>query len=151
MTLGERLFAALENPKVRELVGKGYGIPYDWAAGDPNDDPFDPRGKDCSGAAQGNSVFLGLLKKSEPDRNAYNLAMICDKVELGQERLGDFVFYGRPITHVMLCIAPGIAFGETGGGSATHGDDPRAFQDIRKIDYRPITVIGRLKPAFTQS
>jgi hypothetical protein len=90
-----------------------------------------------------------MLRPTEPDRTAHELVMVCDPVPHGSERLGDLAFYGRrgQITHVMVCLGAGWCLGPRGGGPSTLGNDPKAFVDLRPVDYRSdLVVIGRLKP-----
>jgi hypothetical protein len=89
--------------------------------------------------------MLGLLRPTEKDRTAHDLAMVSSPIPLGKERLGDLAFYGSPVTHVMVCIGNGWVIGPRGGGSGTLGNDMRAFVDLKRVDYRSdFVVIGRL-------
>ena len=154
-TIGERLYVALQDERVRVLL-EAWGEPYDWAQGDITTPWLNGmRGYDCSGFAQGALVHLGLIPPSarfQPnDRGAYQLAMDSERVPEGTERLGDLAFYGTPVSHVMVVIAPGIVLGARGGGSSTHGDDPSAYVDLRPLRYRPLTAIGRLRQSSSAS
>lgn len=146
MLLGDLMSA---DPRVTELLGL-VGISYWWGKGDPST-PFPASAYDCSGLAQGVLVKYGMLKSTEPDRNAYNLAMISDPVTRGQQKFGDLAFYGRngKITHVQVCIGGPWTIGARGGGSKTKGNDPKAFVDLKKIDYRSdLVVVGRIKTEY---
>lgn len=142
------------DPRVIECILARFGAPYGWAKGSPAtaDDPGSLRDDaDCSGMAQEALVVAGELDAEQPDRNAYNLAMVCDPIPRGQERPFDLAFYGShgKITHVMVVVGPGAVFGASGGGSRTHGDDPRAAVWLYRMDYRSdLVCIGRLKPAM---
>jgi len=135
--------------QVRELLAT-VGIPYRWGAGEPST-PWPAPGYDCSGFAQGALVRLGLLHPSHPDRRAVDLANLCDPVDSGQERLGDLAFYGSPVSHVMVVLAPGLVIGARGGGSRTHGGDPRACVGVRVLTYRSLTVVGRPREALRRA
>lgn len=93
--------------------------------------------------------MLGLLRSSEPDRDALALANASSPVASKDARLGDLAFYGQPVSHVMVCLGAGWVIGPRGGGSATTGNDPKAFVDLKPLIYRDdFVVVGRLKPEF---
>jgi len=139
------LAPALANPLVLDLLGL-VGLRYWYGQGKPST-PWPPaEGLDCSGAVQVGAVHLGRLDCGEPDRTSYDLPSICDPIPLGSERLGDLVFYGSPaIDHVMLVLAPGLVWGAHGGGSHTHGDDPRAIVNVEALTYLHPVLIGRIR------
>jgi cell wall-associated NlpC family hydrolase len=145
MTAGSTLRAALEDVRVRDLM-EAWGEAYSWGEGEPWTPWLNGEdGYDCSGFAQAALVRLGLLSAKSPDRSAYGLANVCDPIKPGDERLGDLAFYGSPVHHVMVVIAPGIVLGARGGGSTTKGDDERAYVSLLPLHYRPLTVIGRIR------
>ena len=141
------------DPRVIAAILDRWGAPYGWAEGSPAtaDDPGSLRDdSDCSGMAQEVLVIAGELDPGEIDRNAYNLAMVCDPIPRGKEQPFDLAFYGvgGKITHVMVVVGPGAVLGASGGGSRTHGDDPRAAVWLSRMDYRSDFVcIGRMKAA----
>lgn len=138
----------LVDPRVRELLAT-IGVPYAWGSGTPAT-PWPSDRYDCSGFAQGALVYLGLLRRAEPDRSAAALADACDPVELGHQRLGDLAFYGTGgVHHVMVCLGDGWVIGASGGGSETHGDDPRAHVQLHHYLYRRDWVcFGRIKQEY---
>jgi cell wall-associated NlpC family hydrolase len=137
---------AMKDPRVLELLAT-VGTPYHWGRGDPRT-LWPPEGCDCSGFANCALVHLRMLRATEPDRNAHNLAMISDPVDDG--RLGDLAFYGgQGISHVMLCLGGDWVVGASGGGPKTVGTDPRAYVQLRPLDYRAdLVTVGRIKPDF---
>jgi cell wall-associated NlpC family hydrolase len=134
------------DPKVRALLAT-LGTPYHWGRGSPATQ-WPPGPCDCSGFAQAALVMLGLLRSSEPDRRAVDLANASTAIETRDARLGDLAFYGRPVRHVMLCLGSGWVIGARGGGSATTGNDPKAYVDLKQIHYDDLTVVGRLDPSL---
>jgi cell wall-associated NlpC family hydrolase len=139
------LGALVDDPQVRALLAT-LGTPYHWNRGTPAM-PWPPGPSDCSGYAQAALVMLGLLRPTEPDRRAFDLAMVSSPVQRGEGRLGDLAFYGAPVSHVMVCLGNGWVIGPRGGGSKTFGDNPGAYVDIKPLMYRgDFVVIGRLRP-----
>jgi cell wall-associated NlpC family hydrolase len=131
------------------------GVPYWWGKGTPAT-LWPSDAYDCSGFAQGALVFLGQLRKSEPDRGAHDLANASDQVDEADVRLGDMAFYGgrdrsgaQHISHVMLCLGGEWVIGASGGGSKTLGNDPKAYVQLRRDGYRDdLVCFGRLKDSF---
>jgi cell wall-associated NlpC family hydrolase len=138
------------SPHVRNLLAT-IGVPYAWGKGQPST-PWPPAFADCSGYAQMALVELGLLKSTEPDRNALGLANACDPVSSsGPVVIGDLAFYGvrGSVTHVMVCLDEDWCIGATGGDANTKGDDPTAYVMVKKIHYRRDWLVnGRIKPQF---
>lgn len=136
------------------------GIPYSYGAGDPST-PWASSAKglkgglglDCSGTAQMILVHDGKLARTAADRGSAALSKACDRVELGRQRRGDLVFYGNPVTHVMVCNEDARADGDSevigasGGRSTTNGDDPNArVKRFRSVRYRKdFNFIGRFR------
>ena len=151
---------ALDDPRVVVAL-RTWGAPYGWAKGDPStaDDPGSERDDaDCGGHAQEVLVRAGLLHPEQPDRSARGLADICELVT--DARPFDLYFYGtrdaagkvRAITHVGVCVGPGAVLTASGGGSATHGDNPRAYVHLQRADYRgDLLFIGRVKMALREA
>lgn len=138
----------LKDPKVLELLATS-GTLYSWGKGDPST-PWPAEAYDCSGFAQGALVQLGLLSRKQPDRGAAALANCSERVE-DEPRLGDLAFYGKPVSHVMVCLGNGWVIGATGGGSHTHADDAEACVQPRRLRYRKdLLVVGRLRPEFAK-
>jgi cell wall-associated NlpC family hydrolase len=121
----------LKDPKALDILG-AWGIRYVYGAGEPLT-PWGADGYDCSGFVQGALVRLGILSVMAPDRRAYTLAMCSDPVPEGEEKLGDMAFYGAPVSHVMLVLGKGIVLGARGGDSTTHGDNPKAYVDLKRV------------------
>lgn len=143
----------LKDPQIRELVGL-VGTRYWWGKGDPST-LWPPEECDCSGWHQMVLVWLGILSPEEPDRSAHGLAMISDPIGNREPKLGDGAYYGKKrdgkmrITHVMTCLGGGWVLGARGGGSKTKGDNPKAYVDLRKVDYRSdLVVVGEIKPEY---
>lgn len=137
--------AVLESDqRVYELI-KTIGVPYWWGKGQPNT-PWPPKACDCSGFVQQAWVWLGFFGSTQPDRNWKGLADICDPVKVTDARLGDIAIY---VGHVMLCLGGEWVLGASGGDSNTKGNDPRAYVQLRRYDYRPdFATFGRLKSEF---
>jgi cell wall-associated NlpC family hydrolase len=150
----------LDDPKVVLLL-RAWGTPYSWGAGQARDvvtlhGAAPPpkglkggRGWDCSGFAQAALALLGLLDPKAIDHTAASLWSITKPILLADARLGDLAFYGANghITHVMVCLGDGACLGASGGGSATNGDNPRAFVDAKPIGYRSdLRGVRRLGP-----
>ncbi len=145
MFLGDIVF----NPEVQHIL-RQIGTPYWWGKGSPGDHWPPVEGVDCSGWAQMVLCYLGLLKRTEPDRSAYTLAMICTPVTV--PALGDLCFYGDGITHVTVYLANGWTIGANGGSSKTKGDNPTAYVQIKPVSYRDdFVVFGRIKREYRPS
>lgn len=136
--------------EVEAVVDSAIGMPYSYGAGAPSD-PFPGgatgikggHGYDCSGFVQGALVALGLLPDTAPDRSAASLAKLGQEVPFGQQGPGDVVYYGTPVSHVMLVrTAAGTdgdsgVIGASGGRSTTNGDDPKAHvKTFASMKYR---------------
>lgn len=147
-----RLRVDVTDERVADLMS-AWGVPYVWGAGGPSaansswpdgavslSDGADPNavGWDCSGFAQAALVRLGLLLARAPRLNASALYARCTiTVSTGTEQLGDLAFYGQGgVAHVMLCLGGGVVIGATGGDHLTRGDQPRAFVQLQRINYR---------------
>lgn len=138
------LRSLLYDQRVVELLAM-VGVPYAWGAGNPST-PWPSDSYDCSGFAQGALVYLRLLEPHAPDRASADLARCCERVEEQHARLGDLALYGHPVSHVMVHLGGGWVIGARGGGRNTHGDDPRAFVDLRPLGYRSdLAFIGRFR------
>jgi cell wall-associated NlpC family hydrolase len=152
-----RLRLPLADTRALDLLS-AWGVPYSWGAGFPKSVqstwPDGARGLaggvgwDCSGFAQAALVRLGLLSPAAPDRTAGGLYDLMVPVVPNQERLGDCAFYGiGRVSHVMVVLGTDLVLGASGGGSATNGDDPRAYVKLERIMYRNDFVgIRRIRP-----
>lgn len=144
---------ALADARVIHVLRR-WGHPYGWAKGSPAtaDDPGSARDdSDCSGEAQEILVEAGELDPGQPDRSANALAYACDLVADGAEKPFDLAFYGAAgaITHVMVVVGVQAVLGASGGGSRTHGDDPKAFVQLQRLHYRSdLVCVGRIKNQY---
>lgn len=106
---------------------------------------------DCSGFAQAALLELGLVRPDAwHDLGSLALANACDPVTHLQP--GDLVFYGRPVSHVMVVFEVPedgrmtTVIGASGGDATTSGADPTACVQIRSLHYRKdLTCCGRIK------
>jgi cell wall-associated NlpC family hydrolase len=139
----------LDDDRIIGLL-RAWGVAYSWGAGQARDvvslhgaGPL-PKGLngghgwDCSGFAQAALAYLGKLDPNAADRTAAGLHGITHPVVLDDAALGDLAFYGvnGRISHVMVCLGHGACIGACGGGSATNGDNPKAYVDVKPITYR---------------
>lgn len=147
----------VHDERVLELL-EAWGVPYVYGAGTPQHGllswPDGPktrdgaRGWDCSGFAQAALVRLNLLRPEAGDRSAAALHEDCELIPIDVARLGNLAFYGPAgkVEHVMVYLGGDVVLGAAGGTSATRGDDPRAFVQLRPLRYRSDLVsVGRLR------
>lgn len=90
------------------------GIKYVWGGSNPE------IGLDCSG------LLFWILKKagSKVERmSASSYSMLGKEIEIGQKKPGDFLFFGRPVTHCAIYIGNGYMI-ESRGSRKNNVDNP---------------------------
>lgn len=86
------------------------GTPYVWGGNTPS------QGLDCSG------LLYYIQKKAGSkvrDMTASGYSMIGEKIETGQKKPGDFLFFGRPVTHCAIYVGNGYMIESRGGRKNT--------------------------------
>lgn len=90
------------------------GTPYVWGGNTP------AQGLDCSG------LLYYIQKKAGSeveDMTASGYSTIGKKIDIGQQRPGDFLFFGSPITHCAIYVGNGYMI-ESRGGRKNTADNP---------------------------
>lgn len=90
------------------------GTPYVWGGNTP------AQGLDCSG------LLYYIQKKAGSeveDMTASGYSMIGKKIDIGQKKPGDFLFFGRPVTHCAIYVGNGYMI-ESRGGRKNTTDNP---------------------------
>lgn len=90
------------------------GTPYVWGGNTP------AQGLDCSG------LLYYIQKKTGSeveDMTASGYSMIGKKIDIGQKKPGDFLFFGRPVTHCAIYVGNGYMI-ESRGGQKNTADNP---------------------------
>lgn len=90
------------------------GTPYVWGGNTP------AQGLDCSG------LLYYIQKKAGSeveDMTASGYSMIGKKIDIGQEKPGDFLFFGRPVTHCAIYVGNEYMI-ESRGGRKNTADNP---------------------------
>lgn len=90
------------------------GTPYVWGGNTP------AQGLDCSG------LLYYVQKKAGSnvrDMTASGYSMHGKKIGIGQEKPGDFLFFGRPVTHCAIYVGNGYMI-ESRGGRKNTADNP---------------------------
>lgn len=90
------------------------GTPYVWGGNTPE------QGLDCSG------LLYYIQKKAGSeveDMTASGYSTIGKKIDIGQKKPGDFLFFGRPVTHCAIYIGNGYMI-ESRGGRKNTADNP---------------------------
>lgn len=98
----------VENAK--ELVG----VKYVWGGNTPQS------GLDCSG------LLYYIQKKAGSevgDMTASDYSKLGKKIPIGQQKVGDFLFFGYPVTHCAIFIGNGYMI-ESRGGRKNTADNP---------------------------
>ena len=98
----------VENAK--ELVG----VKYVWGGNTPQS------GLDCSG------LLYYIQKKAGSevgDMTASGYSKLGKKIPIGQQKVGDFLFFGYPVTHCAIFIGNGYMI-ESRGGRKNTADNP---------------------------
>lgn len=86
------------------------GTPYVWGGNTP------AQGLDCSG------LLYYIQKKAGSeveDMTASGYSMIGKKIDIGQKKPGDFLFFGRPVTHCAIYVGNGYMIESRGGRKNT--------------------------------
>lgn len=90
------------------------GTPYVWGGNTPE------QGLDCSG------LLYYIQKKAGSeveDMTASGYSTIGKKIDIGQKKPGDFLFFGRPVTHCAIYVGNGYMI-ESRGGRKNTADNP---------------------------
>lgn len=90
------------------------GTPYVWGGNTPE------QGLDCSG------LLYYIQKKAGSDvrdMTASGYSTIGKKIDIGQQRPGDFLFFGSPITHCAIYVGNGYMI-ESRGGRKNTAENP---------------------------
>lgn len=90
------------------------GTPYVWGGSTP------AHGLDCSG------LLYWIQRTSGSDVGRYNAATYAnmgEKIPVGQQKAGDFLFFGDPVTHCAIYIGNGYMI-ESRGGRKNTADNP---------------------------
>lgn len=86
------------------------GTPYVWGGNTP------AQGLDCSG------LLYYIQKKAGSeveDMTASGYSTIGKKIDIGQKKPGDFLFFGRPVTHCAIYVGNGYMIESRGGRKNT--------------------------------
>lgn len=90
------------------------GTPYVWGGSTP------AHGLDCSGLL----YWIQRTTGSYVGRyNAATYANMGEKIPVGQQKAGDFLFFGNPVTHCAIYIGNGYMI-ESRGGRKNTADNP---------------------------
>lgn len=89
-------------------------------------------GYDCSGMLY---AVLRDCNYSTARTTAANYSLIGKKIPIGQEKAGDFLFFGSPITHCAIYIGCGKMI-ESRGGSKNTKDNPGTGVVISSVTRR---------------
>lgn len=122
------------------------GTPYVWGGNTP------AQGLDCSG------LLYYIQKKAGSDvrdMTASGYSELGKKIEIGQKKPGDFLFFGRPVTHCAIYVGNGYMI-ESRGGRKNTAENPGMgvvkspvsrrsdLSCIRRVwDSSPSYVVGR--------
>lgn len=90
------------------------GTPYVWGGNTP------AQGLDCSG------LLYYIQKKAGSDvrdMTASGYSDLGKKIEIGQKKPGDFLFFGRPVTHCAIYVGNGYMI-ESRGGRKNTAENP---------------------------
>lgn len=90
------------------------GTPYVWGGSTP------AHGLDCSG------LLYWIQRTAGSDVGRYNAetyANMGEKIPVGQQKAGDFLFFGNPVTHCAIYIGNGYMI-ESRGGRKNTADNP---------------------------
>ena len=90
------------------------GTPYVWGGSTP------AHGLDCSG------LLYWIQRSAGSDVGRYNAATYAnmgEKIPVGQQKAGDFLFFGNPLTHCAIYIGNGYMI-ESRGGRKNTADNP---------------------------
>ena len=102
------------------------GTPYVWGGNTP------AQGLDCSG------LLYYIQKKAGSeveDMTASGYSTIGKKIDIGQQRPGDFLFFGSPVNHCAIYIGDGKMI-ESRGGRKNTADNPGTGVVISPVTRR---------------
>lgn len=102
------------------------GTPYVWGGNTP------AQGLDCSG------LLYYIQKKAGSevaDMTASGYSMHGKKIGIGQKKPGDFLFFGKPVTHCAVYIGNGYMI-ESRGGRKNTADNPGTGVVISPVTRR---------------
>lgn len=102
------------------------GTPYVWGGSTP------VQGLDCSG------LLYWIQRTAGSDVGRYNAATYAtmgERIPIGQQRPGDFLFFGSPVTHCAIYIGYGKMI-ESRGGRKNTADNPGTGVVISPITRR---------------
>lgn len=102
------------------------GTPYVWGGSTP------AHGLDCSGLL----YWIQRTAGSDVDRyNAATYATMGELISIGQQRPGDFLFFGSPVTHCAIYVGNGKMI-ESRGGRKNTADNPGTGVVISPVTRR---------------
>lgn len=102
------------------------GTPYVWGGSTP------AHGLDCSG------LLYWIQRTAGSDVGRYNAATYAtmgERIRIGQQRPGDFLFFGSPVTHCAIYIGYGKMI-ESRGGRKNTADNPGTGVVISPVTRR---------------
>lgn len=102
------------------------GTPYVWGGSTP------ARGLDCSG------LLYWIQRTAGSDVGRYNAATYAtmgELISIGQQRPGDFLFFGSPVTHCAIYVGDGKMI-ESRGGRKNTADNPGTGVVISPVTRR---------------
>lgn len=106
-----------------KLIGK----PYVWGG-----DSMLEGGYDCSGMLY---AILRDCNYSTARTTAANYSLIGVKIPIGQQKPGDFLFFGKPVTHCAIYIGYGKMI-ESRGGRKNTKENPGTGVVISPVTHR---------------
>lgn len=102
------------------------GTPYVWGGSTP------AHGLDCSG------LLYWIQRTAGSDVGRYNAATYAtmgELISIGQQRPGDFLFFGSPVTHCAIYVGDGKMI-ESRGGRKNTADNPGTGVVISPVTRR---------------
>lgn len=102
------------------------GTPYVWGGSTP------AHGLDCSG------LLYWIQRTAGSDVGRYNAATYAtmgELISIGQQRPGDFLFFGSPVTHCAIYVGNGKMI-ESRGGRKNTADNPGTGVVISPVTRR---------------
>lgn len=102
------------------------GTPYVWGGSTP------AHGLDCSG------LLYWIQRTAGSDVGRYNAATYAtmgELISIGQQRPGDFLFFGSPVTHCAIYVGDGKMI-ESRGGCKNTADNPGTGVVISPVTRR---------------
>lgn len=115
--------------KAEELIVYAHnliGTPYVWGGSTP------AQGLDCSG------LLYQVQRMAGSDIGRYNAATYAtmgERIRIGQQKPGDFLFFGSPVTHCSIYIGYGKMI-ESRGGRKNTADNPGTGVVISPVTRR---------------